>query len=184
LVFVYYKGFTRQGVVAGWVVGLIAVTLTDETPAWFGVSWGACPLKIHSAGWGILFNLATTMLVFRFTTDSEDTMRIKDEKHRFLQTVSGMNLERRKKVNLAWVLTFIWFLVGFGPFVTIGNSLFPDPNTPTLWVPFGMPSLWLWQLFFLGYGVFVMWLLAFHMGMSEPIDLQRIEEIFEEIERK
>ena len=180
----YYKGFTRQGVVAGLVVGLIAVTLTDKTSAWFGIPWGAYPLTIHSAGWGILFNLATTILVSRFTTDSEDTMRIKDEKHRFLQAVSGMNPERRRKVSLAWVLTLIWFLVGFGPFATIGNSLFSDPNTPTLWVPFGMPSLWVWQLVFLGYGVFVMWFLAFHMGMSEPIDLQRVEEIVEEVERK
>ena len=180
----YYKGFTRQGVVAGLVVGLIAVTLTDKTSAWFGIPWGAYPLTIHSAGWGILFNLATTILVSRFTTDSEDIMRIKDEKHRFLQAVSGMNPERRRKVSLAWVLTLIWFLVGFGPFATIGNSLFSDPNTPTLWVPFGMPSLWVWQLVFLGYGVFVMWFLAFHMGMSEPIDLQRVEEIVEEVERK
>jgi hypothetical protein len=180
----YYKGFTRQGVLAGLVVGLIAVTLTDKTSAWFGIPWGAYPLTIHSAGWGILFNLATTILVSRFTTDSEDIMRIKDEKHRFLQAVSGMNPERRRKVSLAWVLTLIWFLVGFGPFATIGNSLFSDPNTPTLWVPFGMPSLWVWQLVFLGYGVFVMWFLAFHMGMSEPIDLQRVEEIVEEVERK
>ena len=172
----YYKGFTRQGVLAGLVVGLIAVTLTDKTSAWFGIPWGAYPLTIHSAGWGILFNLATTILVSRFTTDSEDTMRIKDEKHRFLQAVSGMNSERRKKVSLAWVLTFIWFSVVFGPFVTIGNSLFSDPNAPALWAPFGMPSLWVWQLVFLGYGVFVMWFLAFHMGLSEPIDLQRVEE--------
>ena len=46
----YYKGFTRQGVVAGLVVGLIAVTLTDKTSAWFGIPWGAYPLTIHSAG--------------------------------------------------------------------------------------------------------------------------------------
>ena len=180
----YYKGFTRRGVVAGLVVGLIAVTLTDKTSAWFGifgVPWGAYPLTIHSAGWGILFNLVTTILVSRFTTDSEDTIRMKEKKHQFLQMVSGMSPERKKKVNLAWVLTLIWFLVGFGPFATIGNSLFSDPNTPALWVPFGMPSLWVWQLVFLVYGVFVMWFLAFHMGFSEPIDLQRVEEAAEEI---
>jgi len=180
----YYKGFTRRGVVAGLVVGLIAVTLTDKTSAWFGVfgvPWGAYPLTIHSAGWGILFNLVTTILVSVFTTDSEDTIRIKEKKHQFLQAVSGMSPERKKKVNLAWVLTLIWFLVGFGPFATIGNSLFSDPNTPALWVPFGMPSLWVWQLVFLGYGVFVMWFLAFHMGFSEPIDLRRVEEAAEEI---
>ena len=181
----YYKGFTRRGVVAGLIVGLIAVTLTDKTSDWFrifGVPWGAYPLTIHSAGWGILFNLVTTILVSRFTTDSEDTIRIKEQKHRFLQVVSGMSPERKKKINLAWVLTLIWFLVGFGPFATIGNSLFSDPNAPALWVPFGMPSLWVWQLVFLGYGVFVMWFLAFHMGLSEPIEQRRVEEAVEEIE--
>ena len=181
----YYKGFTRRGVVAGLIVGLIAVTLTDKTSDWFrifGVPWGAYPLTIHSAGWGILFNLVTTILVSRFTTDSEDTIRIKEKKHQLLQAVSGMSPERKKKINLAWVLTLIWFLVGFGPFATIGNSLFSDPNAPALWVPFGMPSLWVWQLVFLGYGVFVMWFLAFHMGLSEPIEQRRVEEAVEEIE--
>jgi Na+/proline symporter len=171
----YYKGFTRQGVVTGLVVGLIAVTLTDKTSAWFGVPWGAYPLTIHSAGWGILFNLATTILVSRFTKDNESTIKIKEKRHRFLQAVSAMNPERKKKRTLAWILTLIWFLVGFGPFASIGNSLFSDPNNPALWVPFQMPSLWVWQLVFLCYGIFVMWFLAFHMGLSEPIDLQRIE---------
>ena len=172
----YYKGFTRQGVVTGLVVGLIAVTLTDKTSAWFGVPWGAYPLTIHSAGWGILFNLATTILVSRFTKDDENTVKTKEKRHQFLQAVSAMNSERRKKLPLAWILTLIWFLVGFGPFASIGNSLFSDPNTPALWVPFHMPSLWVWQLVFLAYGIFVMWFLAFHMGLSEPIDPQRIED--------
>ncbi len=177
----YYKGFTRQGVVTGLVVGLIAVTLTDKTSAWFGVPWGAYPLTIHSAGWGILFNLATTILVSRFTKDNESTIKIKEKRHRFLQAVSAMNPERKKKRTLAWILTLIWFLVGFGPFASIGNSLFSDPNNPALWVPFQMPSLWVWQLVFLCYGIFVMWFLAFYMGLSEPIDRQRIENAKSEI---
>ena len=160
----------------GLVVGLIAVTLTDKTSAWFGVPWGAYPLTIHSAGWGILFNLTTTILVSRFTSDNEVTAKTKEKRHQFLQAVSGMNSERKKKLTLAWILTLIWFLVGFGPFASIGNSLFSDPNNPALWVPFQMPSLWVWQLVFLAYGIFVMWFLAFHMGLSEPIDLQRIED--------
>ena len=68
-----------------------------------------------------------------------------------------------------------WFLVGFGPFATIGNDLFSNPNTPSLWVPFGLPSIWVWQLMFLVYGIFVMWFLAFHMGMSEPIDPEKVK---------
>ena len=172
----YYKGFTRKGVVSGLVVGLIAVTLTDKTSSWFGVPWGAYPLTIHSAGWGIVFNLLTTVVVSYLTRESDLRKKIKTEKHKLLQAVSGMNEERKKKIRTAWVLTLVWFLVGFGPFATIGNSLFSDPNLPQLWAPFSLPSLWIWQLMFLLYGVFVMWYLAFYMGLSEPIDPEKVDK--------
>ena len=171
----YYRGFTRKGVVAGLVVGLIAVTLTDKTSGWFGVPWGAYPFTIHSAGWGILFNLITTIVVSLLTRESDLRKKIKQQKHDLLQAVSGMNQERKKKIRSAWVLTLIWFLVGFGPFATIGNSLFSDPNLPQLWAPLSLPSLWVWQLLFLAYGVFVMWYLAFYMGLSEPIDPAKVD---------
>ena len=172
----YYKGFTRKGVVSGLVVGLIAVTLTDKTSSWFGVPWGAYPLTIHSAGWGIVFNLLTTVVVSYLTRESDLRKKIKTEKHKLLQAVSGMNEERKKKIRTAWVLTLVWFLVGFGPFATIGNSLFSDPNLPQLWAPFSLPSLWIWQLMFLLYGIFVMWYLAFYMGLSEPIDPEKVDK--------
>jgi len=171
----YYKGFTQKGVVAGLVVGLIAVTLTDRTSAWFGVPWGAYPLTIHSAGWGIFFNLIITFLVSHFSAETDAERNNKAKKHQLLQAVSGMNSARKKKIRLAWILTLIWFLVGFGPFATIGNTIFSDPNSPALWAPFALPSLWVWQIMFLGYGIFVMWFLAFHMGMSEPIDPKKVE---------
>ena len=171
----YYKGFTTKGVVSGLVVGLIAVTLTDKTSAWFGVPWGAYPLTIHSAGWGIFFNLLTTFFVSKFSVESQSEKENKDKKHQLLQKVVGLTKERKKKVKLAWALTLFWFLVGFGPFATIGNDLFSNPNTPSLWVPFGLPSIWVWQLMFLVYGIFVMWFLAFHMGMSEPIDPEKVK---------
>ena len=132
----YYKGFTQKGVVAGLVVGLIAVTLTDRTSAWFGVPWGAYPLTIHSAGWGIFFNLIITFLVSHFSAETDAERNNKAKKHQLLQAVSGMNSARKKKIRLAWILTLIWFLVGFGPFATIGNTIFSDPNSPALWAPF------------------------------------------------
>jgi len=177
----YYKGFTQKGVVAGLVVGLIAVTLTDRTSAWFGVPWGAYPLTIHSAGWGIFFNLIITFLVSHFSAETDAERNNKAKKHQLLQAVSGMNSARKKKIRLAWVLTLIWFLVGFGPFATIGNAIFSDPNSPALWVPFALPSIWVWQIMFLGYGIFVMWFLAFHMGMSEPIDPKKVEKFSKEL---
>ena len=171
----YYKGFTTKGVVSGLIIGLIAVTLTDKTSAWFGVPWGAYPLTIHSAGWGIFFNLLTTFFVSKFSVESQAEKEKKNRKHQLLQEVVGLSKERKNKVKLAWALTLFWFLVVFGPFATIGNDFFSNPNTPSLWAPFSLPSLWVWQLLFLGYGIFVMWFLAFHMGMSEPIDPEKVK---------
>ena len=171
----YYKGFTTRGVVSGLIIGLIAVTLTDKTSAWFGVPWGAYPLTIHSAGWGIFFNLLTTFFVSKFSVESQGEKEKKNRKHQLLQEVVGLSKERKNKVKLAWALTLFWFLVGFGPFATIGNDLFSNPNAPSLWAPFSLPSIWVWQLLFLGYGIFVMWFLAFHMGMSEPIDPKKVK---------
>ena len=171
----YYKGFTTKGVVSGLIIGLIAVTLTDKTSAWFGVPWGAYPLTIHSAGWGIFFNLLTTFFVSKFSVESQAEKEKKNRKHQLLQEVVGLSKERKNKVKLAWALTLFWFLVGFGPFATIGNDFFSNPNTPSLWAPFSLPSIWVWQLLFLGYGIFVMWFLAFHMGMSEPINPEKVK---------
>lgn len=176
----YYKGFTTKGVVSGLIIGLIAVTLTDKTSAWFGVPWGAYPLTIHSAGWGIFFNLLTTFSVSFLSGESEAMKLAKAKRHAFLQSITGMTPERKKKVKLAWGLTLVWFLVGFGPFATIGNDVFSNPNAPALWAPFGLPSLWVWQLLFLGYGIFVMWFLAFHMGLSDPVDPEKVESISRE----
>ena len=173
----YYKGFNNKGVVAGLTVGLIAVTLTDKTSVWFGVPWGAYPFTVHSAGWGIFFNLITTFLVSNVSKETELEKDNKNRIHELLSTVAGLNFYQKKKVRLAWVLTLVWFLVGFGPFATIGNSLFSDPNSPSLWAPFGLPSLWIWQIIFLFYGIFVMWFLAFHMGLSKPIDPDRVDRV-------
>ena len=173
----YYKRFTKNGVAAGLISGLIAVTLTDKTSAWFSVPWGAYPFTIHSAGWGIFFNLIATFIVSAISKETEAEKENKTKKHLLLQSVSGMNFYHRKNVRLAWVLTLIWFLVGFGPFATIGNTLFSNPNNPALWSPFSLPSLWIWQIIFLCYGVFVMWFLAFSMGLSKPINPDRVDRV-------
>ena len=168
------------GVVAGLAAGLVAVTLTDRTAAWFGVPWGAYPLTIHSAGWGILFNFVIALGVSKMTGDSSEERARKGKRHAFLQAVSGMTEEQKKKVSLAWGLTLVWFLVGFGPFATIGNTLFSNPSDPETWAPFGLPSLWVWQLMFLAYGIFVMWFLAFQMGLSEPIAPEKVDTVYRE----
>ena len=174
----YFSWLNRKGIVAGLVAGLLVVTLTDRTSVWFGVPWGAYPLTIHSAGWSIFFNVVIAMLVSKTTTESNNHRIKREKRHAFLQEVSGLSVAQKKKTTLAWILTLVWFLIGFGPFATIGNTIFSNPNDPLTWSPLGLPSIWVWQLLFLVYGIFVMWFLAFQMGLSEPIKLERIEKTF------
>jgi solute:Na+ symporter, SSS family len=171
----YFPKLSSKGVVWGLIAGLVAVTVTDKISAILPVPWGAYPLTIHSAGWGIFFNLLVCLTVSKFLPDNSVQQAIKDKKHAFLKEVAGANEARRKKIPLAIALTAIWFLFGFGPFATIGNNIFGDANLPETWL-FGMPSIWIWQLVFLCYGVFVMWFLAFHMGLSEPVPPEKVEE--------
>ena len=193
----YFRFFTRKGIVWGLVAGLVAVTLTDRTvsealPVIVGfvklflpdriastvsdAPWGAYPLTIHSAGWGIFFNLLVAVLVSRLWPETGNVREKKESHHRFVQAVSGISKERRRHVPLAWLLTVVWFLVGFGPFAVVGNTLFGDPSVPATWGPFGLPSLWVWQLLMLVFGIFVMWYLAFYVGLSRPVPPEKVEE--------
>ena len=187
----YFKWLTRKGVVWGLVAGLVAVTLTDRTvtllPVVFGAFlpehlrnvgewyWGAFPLTIHSAGWGIFANLLVAILVSKFSQDDQQENEAREKHHTFIQAISGLNEDQKKWVTPAWILTILWFLVGFGPFATVGNTLFSSPNDPTTWAPFGLPSLWVWQLLMLAFGIFVMWMLAFKVGLSQPVPPERVE---------
>ena len=188
----YFPRLTCRGVVWGLVAGLVAVTLTDRTgPELFKLfipahllesgevflPWGRFPLTIHSAGWGIFFNLLVAVVVSYAVPDRQEVQQRKLRRHRFLQAVSGIPKNRRRHVGVAWALTVSWFLVGFGPFAVIGNTLFSDPNEPSTWGPFGLPSLWIWQLLMLVFGIFVMWFLAFHVGLSKPVPPEQVDEL-------
>lgn len=180
----YFRRLTCRGVVWGLVAGLIAVTLTDSTVQPLveplRLPWGKFPLTIHSAGWGIFVNLLVAIPVSLLFPDTSARRAAKEKRHDFLQAVSGIPERRRKHVGLAWILTVVWFLVGFGPFAVVGNTLFSNPNQPATWAPFGLPSLWVWQLVMLVFGIFVMWFLAFHIGLSKPIPPEEVERIHKE----
>jgi len=163
----WWPWLTRQGVTTGLIVGLITVTLTESVGAKLGVPWGRWPLTIHSAGWGIFMNLATSILVSAFTQFHEHHQH-RMTFHTFLREHASLPPSKRWLIPVAWSLVLIWFLFGIGPGAVIGNSFFGDPNHPSTWI-FGMPSIWVWQLIWWGIGVFMIWFLAYKMELStEP----------------
>ena len=176
----YFSGISRRGVVAGLIAGLVAVTLTDKMSSLFPVPWGAYPLTIHSAGWGILFNIIFTVAGSRLFPDDDQTMTKRRKRHEYLREIAGVPDDKKKWIPVAWGLTLFWFLVGFGPFAIVGNTLFSNPNDPLTWAPLGLPSLWVWQFCFLAFGIFVMWFLAFYMGLSQPVSPERVESLARE----
>ena len=174
----YCKWISKTGVTMGLITGLLAVTLTDKMSSAFSLPWGAYPLTIHSAGWGILFNIIFTGFGSYFFPDSDQKNLDKEKRHAFLSEVAGVPDSKKKLVPIAYGLVIFWFLFGFGPFAMIGNTLFSDPNIPATWAPFNLPSIWIWQLVFLFFGIFVMWFLAFNMGFSQPIPSKKLEDTF------
>ncbi len=173
----YFPWFTRTGVTLGLIAGLIAVTLTEKIGAQY-MPWGRWPWTIHSAGWGIFFNLGITVLVSAVTQNQGD-MDHKMKFHNFLREHASLSAAKKGLVPVAWIITLVWFFFGIGPGAVIGNTIFGDPNDYATWT-FGMPSIWAWQLLWWALGVFMMWFLAYKMEMSTVPD-KEIEALYEDI---
>ena len=176
----WWPWLTRQGVVIGLIAGLIAVTLTESIGSQF-MPWGRWPWTIHSAGWGIFFNFGLAILISAFTQASaSNNMPHKMKFHSFLREHTSLTISKRRHlIPVAWIITLIWFFFGIGPGAVIGNTIFGNPNDAATWV-FGMPSIWVWQLLWWALGVFMMWFLAYKMGMSTVPD-KEIEVLYEDI---
>ncbi len=173
----WWPWLTRAGVVLGLIAGLIAVTLTESIGAQL-MPWGRWPLTIHSAGWGILFNLGIAILVSAVTQGRDDQAH-KMTFHNFLREHASLSAEKKGLVPIAWIITLVWFFFGIGPGAVIGNTIFGNPNDPSSWL-FGMPSIWAWQILFWALGVFMMWFLAYKMEMS-TVPAKEIEVLHEDI---
>lgn len=181
----WWPWLTRPGIVWGLIAGLIAVTMTESIGqnvfALLGMAenppWGRWPLTIHSAGWGILFNLGLAIIISAVTQNRADTAH-RMQFHNFLREHASLPVHKKSLVPVAWIFTLAWFFFGIGPGAIIGNWIFGNPNEPSTWM-FGIPSIWAWQLLFWAIGVFMMWFLAFKMEMSTVPD-REIEELLVE----
>jgi Na+/proline symporter len=162
----WWPWLTRRGVVVGLIAGLIAVTVTETIgQTWFGITaWGRWPWTIHSAGWGIFFNLGLAIIISAVTQDKESTAH-RMKYHEYLREHCSLpaNLQGLKPV--AWAITIVWFIFAIGPGAVIGNTIFGNPNDQATWV-FGMPSIWAWQIIWWALGVGMMWFLAYKLKMS------------------
>jgi Na+/proline symporter len=173
----WWPFLTRTGVTLGLIAGLIAVTLTEKIGAAY-MPWGRWPLTLHSAGWGIIFNLGIAITVSMFTQNREDSDH-KAKFHDFLTEHAGLPASKKGLKPIAWIITLVWFFFGIGPGAVIGNTAFGNPTDPSTWA-FGMPSIWTWHILWWALGVVMMWFLAYRMEMSTMPE-KEIEVLVEDI---
>ncbi|MDH3452824.1 MAG: sodium:solute symporter family protein, partial [Gammaproteobacteria bacterium] len=175
----YFPWLTRAGITIGLAAGMIAVVCTETIGQSLGITaWGRWPWTIHSAGWGIFFNLGLAVIISAMTQNQAD-MEHKMKYHSFLRDHASLSPAKRGLIPLAWIITLVWFFFGIGPGAVIGNTIFGDPNDYATWM-FGMPSIWAWQILWWALGVFMMWFLAYKMEMSTVPD-REVEALYEDI---
>jgi solute:Na+ symporter, SSS family len=181
----WLPGITRQGAVSGLVAGLLAVVFTDQLGVtlthFIGVQlpWGRWPWTIHSAGWGIVCNVAVCLVVSLL--NRRDTgLAHRKAMHEFLAGMGrlpGINVALRP---VAWALTLAWFFFAVGPGLVFGTWLFGAPDAGAkAWI-FGIPSIWAWQIVWWALGVLLCWLLAYKLEFSTP-PRERIEPLTDSI---
>jgi len=164
----WFPWITRQGATWGLAGGLVAVILTETIgQKLFGgaLPWGRWPWTIHSAGWGIIVNLAICLPVSAMT-QSEEAMQHRMKYHQFLKEHAGLPASKQGLKPVAWAITLIWLIFGIGPGAVIGNDIFGAPNAGYDAWTFGIPSIWAWQILWWILGIFMMWFLAYKMEMS------------------
>ena len=177
----YFPWFTRAGVSVGMFLGIVAVMCTETIGQnWFGITaWGRWPLTMHSAFWGMFFNLGAALIISAVTQNADD-MKHKMKFHNFLKEHASLSEEKRGLVPMAWIIVLVWFFFGIGPGAVIGNWIFGDPNGGVDAWTFGIPSIWAWQILWWIIGVFMMWFLAYKMEMS-TVPSKEIEALVEDI---
>ena len=168
----WFPWITRQAATLGLVAGLIAVVMTESLGQRLSADslpWGRWPWTIHSAAWGMFFNIIVCLVISAL--GSKDPSRShRDNFHQFLKEYDSRTQPNHWSKPVAGVIVLIWVFFAIGPGVVIGNVLFGEPNAGYGAWKFGMPSIWAWQIIWWALGVGMIWYLAYRMEMSTPLD--------------
>jgi Na+/proline symporter len=181
----WFPWITRQGATLGLFVGLLAVIFTEtfgQTIAGtvgIDLPWGRWPWTIHSAGWGMIFNLGVCLVVSAMTQNEAD-LGHRMKYHNFLREHASLPASKKGLVKVAWIVTLAWMFFGIGPGAVIGNTIFGAPDAGVEGWTFGIPSIWAWQILFWILGVGMMWFLAYKMEMS-TMPTTEVEALVEDI---
>ncbi|MDR0807731.1 MAG: hypothetical protein LBE86_01140 [Gemmobacter sp.] len=167
----FLRWISRSAVLTGLVLGSLAVFMTEPPGLilfeglFLDLPWGRWPLTIHSAGWGLALNLGAVLLVSIFTRKGDERLH-RDRLHDAFATQARVNLGGSAARGAKWSLTLIWTFLALGPGAILGNSFFSQPIFAGGEAALGLPSLWVWQLFFWLLGIPLVWWLAYGAGLG------------------
>jgi hypothetical protein len=162
---------SRSGVLAGLVIGTILVVFTEPVgliafeALFIDLPWGRWPLTIHSAGWGLAFNIVACFLVSA-ATRSDEERETRQRLHDVFRAGHGAQPGGRIARGAKWSITLVWAFLALGPGAILGNTFFSEPMFTSDAVVLGMPSLLTWQIVFWFVGVLIVWWLAYQGRMS------------------
>lgn len=164
----WFPWITRQAATLGLIAGLIAVVMTETMGQKLtagSLPWGRWPWTIHSAAWGMFFNIIICLVVSVATRSDVDRPR-RNKFHEFLNSYGSVTHQRSWSKPIAWIIVLVWMFFAIGPGSVIGNILFGEPNGGYDAWYFAMPSIWAWQIIWWALGVGMIWYLAYKMEMS------------------
>lgn len=166
----FFPWVSRGAVLAGLIWGMLIVIFTEplglilfET-LFVELPWGRWPLTIHSALWGLVFNLALVGIASATKSKTQD-WPVRDRVHRALH--SCFQNRQKRSHTLLWALTLLWGFFAYGPGTILGNTFFSQPIFSDREALLGIPSLWVWQLLFWLLGVTLVWWLAARVGFGD-----------------
>jgi solute:Na+ symporter, SSS family len=162
---------SRSAVLTGLIFGGLLVILTEPPGLiffeglFFDLPWGRWPLTIHSAVWGLGFNVVACLIVSLFTHSGPEHAHREMLHQGFRDALRGEG-QRSALGTAKWSLTLIWSFLALGPGAILGNSFFSKPIFSEGEATLGVPSLWVWQIVFWFLGVLLVWWLAYRARMS------------------
>jgi Na+/proline symporter len=170
----------RRAVLLGLIAGMVAVVFTEPLGQLITgdtLPWGRWPWTIHSAAWGMFFNVLICLIV-AISGKHEENEPGTGSIQRFLKQSRNPVALRQRLKSVAWLFALIWAFFAVGPGLVIGNDFFGRPDEAFETWMFRMPSIWAWQIIWWAIGVGMIWFLANKMELSTSHD-ESDDRIFE-----
>lgn len=167
----WFGWMTRPAVLAAVGFGLFAAFVTDALGigilSYLGldVPWGRYPWTIHSAAWGLFFNIVVCLLVSAVSQKSAQSVLRQHLRAFVSESLASPGTAPLR--SYAWAAGLAWGFLAVGPGLIFGNYAFISEGVWTM----DFPSLWVWTMLFWLLGVTLVWLLAYRMQMASHLEI-------------